>query len=142
MVSTVPIDVHYASSFDIDHPPTNALDNDETTFYMTTGLYPQEFVVKFKKPAQVTRITTITAKARTIVTYAALNRELTEWTDIDNTNLPQTPIKTGETHQLNFQKPTYGMKFIITKGWGPFTALYNIKIEGPTIREEDLAQNE
>jgi heat shock protein beta-11 len=139
MVSPVPADLLYSTAFDTDHPPTNVTDNDETTFWMTTGLFPHEVVLQFRKPAQITRITTVTGKAKSMLVYAALDKELTDWNEIDATNLPGQPIKQQETHQLNYQRPSYGIKLVISKGWGPFVAIYAIRVEGPTFREQDLA---
>ena len=131
------MDMFYATSLDSEHPPSNMIDNDETTFWMTTGLFPQEIVLQFKNPAQITRITTLTGKVKNMVTYAATNKDLTEWAEIDSTNLPGNPIKQQETHQLNYQRTSYGVKIVITKAWGPFAAVYLIRVEGPTVREED-----
>ena len=139
MVSTVPMDMFYATSLDSEHPPTNIVDNDETTFWMTTGLFPQEVVLQFKNPAQITRITTITGKVKNMIAYAATNKDLTDWAEIDSTNLPGQPIKQQETHQLNYQKTSYGVKLLITKAWGPFAAVYLVRVEGPSVREEDIA---
>ena len=36
-----------ATCSDERHPPHNALDEDERSFWVTTGLFPQEIVVKF-----------------------------------------------------------------------------------------------
>lgn len=132
------MDLFYATSLDSDHPPTNIIDNDETTFWMTTGLYPQEVVLQFKKPSQITRITTITGKVKGMVVYAALDKDLTEWNEIDSTTLPAQPIKQQETHQLNYQRATYGLKLVITKGWGTFSAVYLVRVEGPSVRQEDI----
>ena len=35
-----------ATSFDERHAPDTIIDGDDTTFWTTTGSYPQEFVVK------------------------------------------------------------------------------------------------
>ena len=86
MVSTVPMDLFYATALDSEHPPTNIVDNDETTFWMTTGLFPQEVVLQFKNPAQITRVTTITGKVKSMIAYAASNKDMTEWVEIDSTN--------------------------------------------------------
>ena len=136
MVSTVPMSVFYSTSFDVDHPPSNVVDNDETTFWMTTGLFPQEIVLHFKNPAQITRITTIMGNVRSLIVYAALDKELTDWNEIDQTTLPRNPIKQMETHQLNYQHTVYAIKLLITKGWDQFTAVYQVRVDGPTVREE------
>ena len=137
MASTVPLELSYATSLDSEHPPTNIVDNDDTTFWITTGLFPQEAVLQFKNPAQITRITTVTGKVKNMVVYASSDSALTEWAEIDVTNLPGQPIKQTETHQLNAQKPAYGIKIVITKGWGQFAAIYMVKVEGPTVKVDD-----
>jgi heat shock protein beta-11 len=136
MVSAVPMTLAYATSFDVNHPPSNVLDPSDT-FWVTTGLYPQEIVLQFKNPAQITRITTTTGKVRSMIVYAAKNKEFTEWEDIDATNLTGQPISQQETHQLNYTHPSYGIKIVITMGWGPFAALYLVRVDGPTVHVEE-----
>lgn len=135
MVSVVPMSIHYTTSFDTDHSPQCIVDGDETTFWTTTGLYPQEAVVAFKKPCQIIRITTITGKAKNIVIYTATDKDLTDWIEIDSFQLPAQPIKQQETHQLNLQSTSYGLKLVITQGWGPFCSVYLLRVEGPTVSE-------
>jgi heat shock protein beta-11 len=136
MVSVVPMTVGYASAFDHNHPPINVLDPSDT-FWVTTGLYPQEIVLQFKNPAQITRITTTTGKVRSMAVYAAQNPELTDWDEIDATNLAAQPISQQETHQLNYAHTSYAVKIVITKGWGPFAAIYLVRVEGPTVHVEE-----
>jgi heat shock protein beta-11 len=139
MVTSIPSDLLSSTAFDIDHPPTNVNDNDETTFWMTTGLFPHEIVLQFRKPAQITRVMTITGKVRNMIVFAALDKDLTDWNQIDTTNLPEQPVKQQEIHQLNYQRPSYGIRLVISKGWGPFAAVYLIRIDGPTLSDQDLA---
>lgn len=131
------MDVFYSTSLDSEHPPEYACDGDDTTFWMTTGLFPQEIVFAFRKPAQITRITTITGKVKSMIAYAATDKNLTEWAEIDSTNLPGNPLKQQETHQLNYQRASYGVKIVINKGWGEFAALFLVRIEGPSVRVEE-----
>lgn len=136
MADSIPLDLLYATSLDTDHPPANAVEPNETTFWTTTGLFPQEIALKLKKPAQIIRVTTITGKVKNISLFAATNKELTEWVEIDAFNLPAQPIKQQETHQLSLKSTTYAVKVIINQAWGPFAALYLLKIEGVPVHEE------
>jgi heat shock protein beta-11 len=134
MVSVIPCDVHYATSADPEHPPSNITDFDESSFWVSTGMYPQEVALKFKVPSQITRITYVTGKAKTITIYSAKNAELTEWNEIYQHSLPALPIKQLELLQLNLHDTSHGIKIFIGQGWGPFIAVYNIKVEGPPAR--------
>jgi len=48
-----------ATCYDERFPPENIIDGNEGTFWLTTGLYPQEFVVELSQVTQVTRVTTV-----------------------------------------------------------------------------------
>ncbi|EAY13901.1 LOC51668 protein, putative [Trichomonas vaginalis G3] len=136
MASVIPLELFYATSMDVDHPASNVVDADETTFWTTTGLFPQECVLKFKTPAQIIRVTTITGKVKAISLYASTDADLTQWIEIDTYNLPAQPIKQQETHQLNLRSTTYGIKVVVNQGWGPFTALYVLRVEGVPVHEQ------
>jgi heat shock protein beta-11 len=136
MASVIPMTVAYATAFDHNHPPTNVLDPSDT-FWATTGLYPHEIVLRFKNPAQIARITTTTGKVRSMAVYAAPNSEFTDWVEIDATNLAAQPLSQQEIHQLNYAHTSYGVKIVVTKGWGPFAAIYLVRVEGPTVHVEE-----
>jgi heat shock protein beta-11 len=57
-------------------------------------------------------ITNITSKVMSLIAYAATDKALTNWAEIDAANLPAQPTRQEETHELN-----YGVKLVITKGW-------------------------
>ena len=44
---------------DRNHLPENMLDGQESTFWITTGMYPQEFVLAVAGVANVSKITTL-----------------------------------------------------------------------------------
>jgi hypothetical protein len=136
MVSVVPMSVAYATSFDHNHAPVNVLDT-SGTFWVTTGLYPQEIVFQFKTPAQITRLMTSTRKVKSMIVYSATTKELTDWEEIDATNFAAQPLAQEETHQLNHRATSYGIKIVVTMGWGPFTAFYRVQVEGPTVHVDE-----
>ncbi|XP_037537039.1 intraflagellar transport protein 25 homolog [Nematolebias whitei] len=45
------------SSSDENHPPENIIDGNTKTFWMSTGMFPQEFIIRF---AEVTGIAAVT----------------------------------------------------------------------------------
>jgi heat shock protein beta-11 len=48
-----------ASCQDDRFPAENVLDGKDATFWMTTGMFPQECIVALKAPAKVAKITTL-----------------------------------------------------------------------------------
>ncbi|KAL7392063.1 hypothetical protein ABVT39_019067 [Epinephelus coioides] len=46
-----------ASSSDENHPPENITDGHTNTFWMSTGMFPQEFIIRFADPTNISAVT-------------------------------------------------------------------------------------
>ena len=46
-----------ATSSDENYPASNIIDGEDKTFWMTSGMFPQAFVVSFPQPISVHRVT-------------------------------------------------------------------------------------
>jgi heat shock protein beta-11 len=53
-----------ATCVDERFPPENMLDGKDSTFWMTTGMFPQEFVVALRTGVHVSKITTLSLNGR------------------------------------------------------------------------------
>ena len=135
MAKLVPMSVLYSTSLDQDHPPSNSIDENDSTFWTSTGLFPQEIAYSFKQPCQIMRISVIAAKIKNMKVFEATNEECTEWSEIDEFSFQSVPIKQLDTHQVNLQRTSYGIKLVINQGWGPFCALYSFSVEGPIVHD-------
>ena len=60
------MDVKYATSFDERFNPKNVLDLNSDSFWITTGLYPQELAIELKKPQPIGSINFSCTGARKI----------------------------------------------------------------------------
>lgn len=60
------MDVKYATSFDERFNPKNVLDLNSDSFWITTGLYPQELAIELKKPQPINSINFSCTGARKI----------------------------------------------------------------------------
>lgn len=56
-----------ATCADERHPPENIIDPKDGSFWITTGLYPQEFVIQLGSTSQVNKVRTLTSNG----TYTA-----------------------------------------------------------------------
>ena len=61
-----------ASCVDERYPPENMLDGKDSTYWMTTGMFPQEFVLAVSKPIHVSKITTLSLNGQDPCTTNAL----------------------------------------------------------------------
>ena len=56
-----------ATCNDPRHPPSNILNGDNSQFWSTTGLYPQEFILALDDASEVSRLKTFTTNVRHLV---------------------------------------------------------------------------
>lgn len=59
------------SCVDDRYPPENVLDGKDNTFWITTGMFPQEFVLALAKPIQVEKITFLSQSGKVMPMHAA-----------------------------------------------------------------------
>ena len=59
------------TSVDERFPPEQMLDGKDSTFWMTTGMFPQEFVLALKKGVNVSKITTLSMNGALLCLAAA-----------------------------------------------------------------------
>ncbi|TKS78907.1 Intraflagellar transport protein 25 -like protein Heat shock protein beta-11 [Collichthys lucidus] len=56
-LSSLGAKVVVASSGDENHPPENITDGNTNTFWMTTGMFPQEFIIRFAESTEISAVT-------------------------------------------------------------------------------------
>eukprot|EP00898_Chlorokybus_atmophyticus_P002748 jgi/Chlat1/3474/Chrsp23S03675 len=59
--------VALVTSSDTRHPADNVLDGNDSTFWVSTGGYPQALMLKFESPVLVGRVRLYTTNARKVV---------------------------------------------------------------------------
>merc|ERR1711998_186610 len=58
--------VSVASSYDERFPPSNMIDGDPSSFWASTGLYPQEFVVELDKAYDISSVKLIACNVKSV----------------------------------------------------------------------------
>mmetsp|Transcript_79956 Transcript_79956/g.166252 ORF Transcript_79956/g.166252 Transcript_79956/m.166252 type:complete len:209 (+) Transcript_79956:96-722(+) len=128
--------VVFSSSADPRCPPKRAIDQADATFWSTTGLYPQELVIRLARPAAVRRIRLSCSNIRRLrvqchhfsdgsgnTTLADIELEenggrlqLREWTKEQLPNMPGP-------HEL-----VTTVRVVILSGWHSFCSLHQVEI--------------
>nr|XP_056701182.1 intraflagellar transport protein 25 homolog isoform X2 [Euleptes europaea] len=106
-LSTEGADVILATSSDEKYPPENIIDGRTETFWTTTGLFPQEFIICFHKCVIISKLT--------IQCYL----------DLD--------YKEGELQTEEFSFPEFQathLRFIILSAFDTFVSVHRVTAEG------------
>ena len=119
--------VVFATCCDDKHPFFNILDNNDSTFWSTTGMFPHEFVVELSGAAKVSKIKMLTTNVRKLV----LERgdSLDRFEKVFDIELPDRAGRLqNETHQVSFSAKF--LKFTVGSGWDQFATVHRLNVTG------------
>ncbi|XP_023199636.1 intraflagellar transport protein 25 homolog [Xiphophorus maculatus] len=129
MIDSSGAHVVLASSSDENHPPENITDGNNKTFWMSTGMFPQEFIIRFP---ETTNISTVTMDS-----YNIKHLKIERNTSPNAANfepVTQEEIEQTEGHlQLNSIslkgcRATH-LRFIVTEGYDHFVSVHRISVK-------------
>ena len=105
-----------ATCSDERHPPEHALDEDDATFWVTTGLYPQEMVVRLDQAREVNRLRTRTTNVRKLALECCDGPTPEKFRPVFEVELPEKDGRPQtETHQFSAKGATF-LKLTIASG--------------------------
>mmetsp|Transcript_104917 Transcript_104917/g.180924 ORF Transcript_104917/g.180924 Transcript_104917/m.180924 type:complete len:139 (-) Transcript_104917:889-1305(-) len=134
MPETVKTEVLYQTSIDDRYPACNLHDGDEKTFWISTGMFPQEVLLKLNcTSANVTKIRTWSYHIKKLVIEKCTEAQPVKFDKIVETELSD---KAGAMQIESFAiNQTMGpdvkyLKIHIASGWDDFVSMHSIIVEG------------
>lgn len=121
-----------ATSFDERHPATHVLDSSHNTFFATTGMFPQEFIIGLKEETRILEVKTTTKNvkkmsiARVIPTQSIASSKVV-WKDIAEKEFDSHGKIQVEVHQLNNVSVKF-LRFTILSAFDNFCAVFSVRI--------------
>lgn len=120
-----------ATSLDDKHPPANVIDGREFTYWISTGLYPQEILLQLGHPAKVSDVWLSTTNVRSVCIEGCM-----EETAVSFETLAAAEIAAGDSGRLQLQqlhcqeqiRPTRFVKAKILSGWDDFCTVHRIVV--------------
>ncbi|XP_035582927.1 intraflagellar transport protein 25 homolog isoform X3 [Zalophus californianus] len=103
-------EVILATSSDEKHPPENIIDGNPETFWTTTGMFPQEFIICFHKHVRIERLV--------IQSYFDLVHK--------EGQLQNEEIMTRDGHATH-------LRFIIISAFDHFASVHSVSAEGLAV---------
>ncbi|CAF0931334.1 unnamed protein product [Rotaria sordida] len=127
--------VSMASSADQDYPASNILDSSEKVFWMTTGLYPQEFIITFKEPIEFRHIRFVTSNVKRFVMFTTSNQEPKNFETIFEKTLPNNENNLQITdYTLDRSIDVRHFKCVILAGYDSFSSVHSLKFDAENSR--------
>lgn len=127
--------VFMVSSLDPAHPGENIIDGNDSTFWISTGLYPQEILLELGQSAKVSSVSLSSTRVRNI---------LVEGWGQEDTQARCQMLAEGEmanTANGRLQKhemPCHNqeiefLRLVILSGWDDFCTVHRIHVDGQSV---------
>lgn len=118
-----------ASCGDERFPPENMLDGKDNTYWVTTGMFPQEFVLKLDSCIRVSKITTLSMNVRKLAVEKCDSEKPDQFEKVFEVELANRGDRLQtEVHQVNIRAKY--LKFMILGGHGEFATMNRISVVG------------
>lgn len=123
------VKVVLATSSDESHPAENIIDRNPKTFWMTTGMFPQEFIFRFPEPTQVTAVTLHSYNVKHLKIEKNSSQHTSQFEFVTEKEFESTEGHLqSNSISLNGCSATH-LRFIITSGYDHFVSVHNVSLE-------------
>ncbi|XP_020655301.2 intraflagellar transport protein 25 homolog [Pogona vitticeps] len=123
-------DVILATSSDEKYPPENIIDGRSETFWTTTGMFPQEFIISFPKCVTISKLTIQCYLVQMLRIEKSVSKDPVDFEECIEKELQ---CKEGELQTEEFSLPeiqaTY-LRFIILSAFDAFVSVHRVIAEG------------
>ncbi|XP_060893969.1 intraflagellar transport protein 25 homolog isoform X1 [Labrus mixtus] len=118
-----------AASGDENHPPENIIDGNTTTFWMSTGMFPQEFIIHLADLANITAVTVDSYNVKRLKIEKNTSQNVSHFELVTEQELEHTEGHLqSNTISLNRSSATH-LRFIITSGYDHFVSVHRVSVQ-------------
>ncbi|CAF0728925.1 unnamed protein product [Brachionus calyciflorus] len=119
--------VSFATSNDENHPASNVLDGNSSTFWVTTGLLPQSIIISFPNVVNLKKIKITIFKVQNLIIEKSMKPRAKDFDIVteksfknDNHYVQESEIEFGHNFQARH------LKFTISEAYDSFVGIQHI----------------
>ncbi|KAM9858793.1 intraflagellar transport protein 25 homolog [Aulostomus maculatus] len=118
-----------ASSNDENHPPENIIDGNAKTFWMSTGMFPQEFIIRFAEPTMISAMTVDSYNVKKLKVEKNTSQNASNFEFAGEKEFQHTEgTLQSNTVPLNGIKATH-LRLIVTSGYDHFVSVHRVSVQ-------------
>uniref|UniRef100_UPI0037E8F4BC intraflagellar transport protein 25 homolog n=1 Tax=Semicossyphus pulcher TaxID=241346 RepID=UPI0037E8F4BC len=118
-----------AASSDENHPPENIIDGNTKTFWMSTGMFPQEFIIRFAEPTNIAAVTVDSYNVKHLKIEKNTSQKASQFEFVTEKELELTEGHLqSNAISLNGNSATH-LRFIITSGYDHFVSVHRVSVQ-------------
>ncbi|XP_034094346.1 intraflagellar transport protein 25 homolog [Gymnodraco acuticeps] len=118
-----------ASSSDENHPPENITDGNTNTFWMSTGMFPQEFIIRFAEPTDISTVTVDSYNVKHVKIEKNTSQSASQFESVTEKEFQQTEGHLqSNAISLNGSGAIH-LRLIITSGYDHFASVHRVSVQ-------------
>ncbi|KAK3709029.1 hypothetical protein QZH41_014907 [Actinostola sp. cb2023] len=122
-----------ASSYNERYPPENIIDGTLDTFWPTSGLFPQEFIVSFSSLMSIGMIKIMCSNVKNLHIQRSIKSDPVEFENLAEKELENLE---GQLQMEDIKVPITSashVRFVIKTGYDHFASIHRVMIEGSAV---------
>ncbi|KAK2837431.1 hypothetical protein Q5P01_014643 [Channa striata] len=128
-LSSLGAKVVVATSSDENHPPENIIDGNSNTFWMSTGMFPQEFIIRFAEPTMISAVTVDSYNVKHLKIEKNTSPNASQFESVTEKEFENTEGHLqANTILLNGNGTTH-LRFIITAAHDHFVSVHRVSVQ-------------
>ncbi|XP_038124107.1 intraflagellar transport protein 25 homolog [Cyprinodon tularosa] len=128
MIDSPGAQIVLASSSDENHPPGNITDGNIKTFWMTTGMFPQEFIFRFAETTNISAVTVDSYNVKHLKIEKNTSPSAAQFEPVVEKELERTEGHL-QSNIISLNGSATHLRFIITEGYDHFIAVHRVSVK-------------
>ncbi|XP_028852377.1 intraflagellar transport protein 25 homolog [Denticeps clupeoides] len=115
------------SSSDENHPPENILDGSTKSFWISTGMFPQEFIIRFPHATKISVLTIHSYNIKGLKLEKCMTEDTEKFENVAEKELERTDSHL-QINDVSLNTTATHLRFIITSGYDHFVSVHSITV--------------
>ncbi|XP_030645362.1 intraflagellar transport protein 25 homolog [Chanos chanos] len=118
-----------ASSGDENHPPENISDGNTETFWISTGMFPQEFIMRFPEEVTISALTMHSYNVKSCRIERSTSEEAEKFEAVEEKEFEHTD---GHLQTNDISVPGISathLRFVILSGYDHFVSIHKVSVQ-------------
>lgn len=126
--------ISMATSSDDEYPPENMLDGKTETFWTTTGMFPQSFIVSFQSEMTLKSIQMFCSNVKKLVIHKCSQQEPIDFDLVTEKEMDCVEGQMQSEEISLTRTEARHLKFVILTAHDHFVSVHKLQIDGEAVR--------
>jgi heat shock protein beta-11 len=132
-LSSAGAQIALATSSDEKHPPEHIIDGHTESFWSTTGMFPQEVIIKFQAMMRINCVHICSLNIKKLKLEISETEDGSNYNSLAERELEETDSQLQQEEIQFGEKRAYSLRLVIEAGFDHFISLHKIAVTGQAV---------